>query len=149
MGAYTPDEMHVTKGFRVEVTGNAGGKNEDNAWETCTGGALCIEVAPASTGANQHHVATPGHKFVEEVQLRGPMTKTRKWIGQNINDTVKGKYCRFDLTLIEIAKDGSDAKRYTYSKCFLTRYVYPVLSADGTGNLYEEVSLKPERLQLG
>lgn len=148
MGAYTPDEMLVTKGFRIEVTGPAGGKNEDNAWETCTGGALCIEVAPASVGSSQHHVATPGHKFVDEVQLRGPMTKSRKWIGTNIKQTKEGTFTRFDLTIVEIMKDGADGKRFNYTKCFLTRYVYPVLSADGTGNLYEEVSLKPERLAM-
>jgi hypothetical protein len=148
MGALHPDEMHVTKGFRIEVSGAAGGKAEDNAWETCTGGALCIEVAPASVGTSQFHVTTPGHKFVEEVQLRGPLTTSRKWIAENINNTVAGKYTRFELTLIEIGKDGTDVKRYNYGKCFLCRYVFPVLSADGTGNLYEEVSIKPETLTL-
>lgn len=159
MGATIPDEMHVIKGFKIEITSTDGSKEVDTAWESCTGGALCIEVTPASPGVSdpnlpppgtgQLPVATPGHKFVEEIQLRGPMTQSRKWIAKNINNTIKDKFVRFDLTVIEINKDGSDGKRYTYNKCFLTRYVYPVLSADGTGNLYEEVSIKPERLSLG
>lgn len=143
---HVPDEMLVSKGFRIEVTGPSGGKNEDNAWETCTGGALCIEVAPASVENDQFHIATPGHKFVGEVRLRGPMTKSRRWIGKNINDTVRGIFNRFDLTVVEIMKDGSDGKRFNYEKTFFIRYVFPVLSADGTGNLYEEVIFKPERL---
>lgn len=145
MGMQHPDQMTVVKGFKIEITGPDGGKAEDNAWETCTGGALCIEVAPASIGADQF---APVPKSVEEITLRGPMTKSRKWIGQNINDTVAGKFTRFDLTIVEIHRDGSEGRRFNYSKCFITRHVFPVLSADGTGNLYEEVSIKPERLEL-
>ncbi len=145
-----PPPLPGTRPFHVEFYWDPpyGGKNEDNAWETCTGGALCIEVAPASVGADQYHTTTPGHKYVDEIQLRGPMTKSRKWIGKNINDTVKGTFTRFDLTIVEIMKDGADGKRFNYSKGFFTRYVYPTLSADGTGNLQEEVSIKPERLRV-
>ncbi|MBI4197838.1 MAG: phage tail protein [Chloroflexi bacterium] len=147
MATLHPDDMAVIKGFRIEITG-AGGKEVDTAWETCTGGSLNIELADSSIGSDPAHISTPGHKFVEEIQLRGPMTSGRKWIAQNINDTVRGTFTRFDLTIVEIQKDGSDGKRFTYEKCFITRYVYPELSADGTGNLYEEVSIKPERLTL-
>ena len=52
------------------------------------------------------------------------------------------------MTIKEILKDGSAGKTYIYTKCFLTRYVYPCLNADGTGNLYEEVSIKPERMEI-
>lgn len=141
MTSYRPDEMLVVKGFTVEITGAGGGTDVDSAWETCTGGALNIEVGDASVG-------TPGHKFVDEIQLRGPMTKSRKWIAQNINDTVKGKPSRFNLTIVEGLKDGSDGRRYNYLECFVTRYVYPVLSTDGKGHLYEEVTIKPERIEM-
>jgi len=145
-----PATLPGTRPFQAEFYWRPpnGGKNEDNAWETCTGGSLCVEATPAANGSGEHHVATPGHKFVDEIQLRGPMTKSRRWIGKNINDTVKGSFTRFDLTIVEIMKDGKDGKRFNYSKAFFTRYVYPTLSADGTGNLYEEVSIKPERLRI-
>jgi hypothetical protein len=93
-------------------------------------------------------VTTPGHKFVEEIQLRGPLTQSRKWIAGNVAQAKPGKRTRFDITIVEIAKDGPQAKTYNYGKCFLSRYVFPVLSADGTGNLYEEVSIKTETLCL-
>lgn len=87
LSTLSPDEMHATKGFKIEISGPSGGKSEDNAWETCSGGTLNIEVADASVGHDQFHVTTPGHKFVEEIQLRGPMTASRKaildWINQN------------------------------------------------------------------
>jgi hypothetical protein len=142
------DEMIKVKGFRIEITGGSGEKWEDNDWETATGGALCIEIGDSSTGGDQRPPEGSTPKFVTEITLRGPMTKSRKWIGQNINDTIAGKTPRFDLTLVEIMKDGSDGNGYNYSKCFITRYVYPRLSADGKGNLYEEVSIKPERLTI-
>lgn len=85
--ASTSDEMQITRGFRVEISGLEGGKSEDNAWEACTGGALNIEVADASVGSDQFHTSTPGHKYVDEIQLRGPMTSSRKaiidWLSQN------------------------------------------------------------------
>ncbi|MGI0004562.1 MAG: hypothetical protein ACREAX_04610 [Candidatus Nitrosotenuis sp.] len=103
-GSETPDEIHVTKGFRVEVSGPSGGKNEDNAWETATGGALNIEVAPASVGSDQFQ-STPGHKFVEELQLKGPMKKIKKdlvnWIKEK---PLTCKKCK-DVTLSLVGQD--------------------------------------------
>lgn len=148
MGSYTPDQMHKILGFRVEITGAGSGSDVDSAWETCTGGSLNIEVADASTGSDQFHTATPGHKYVEEVTLRGPMTSGRKSLCQWITETVQGKDWKRTLTITEITTDGSDGKTYTYLDCFPTRYVFPGLSSSGTGNLYEEVAVKPIRLEL-
>lgn len=72
--AYTPDEMHVVLGFTVEITGAGSGSDADSAWETVSGGALQIEVADSSVGTDQTHTTTPGHKYVDEVTLRGPLT---------------------------------------------------------------------------
>ncbi|MBI4335735.1 MAG: phage tail protein [Candidatus Omnitrophica bacterium] len=147
-GAPSPDETRVNKGFRIEVSGPAGGKAEDNAWETCAGGALCIEVAPASTGSTCHQVVTPGQKFVEEVQLRGPMTKSRKWIAENINNITRKIDSRFDITIIEIGQNGAETKRYTYYNCFITSVVFPKLTNDNRGLLPEKITIKPERLEI-
>lgn len=65
-----------------------------------------------------------------------------------INDTVQGKPWKRTLTVKEILKDGSAGKTFTYLDCFPTRYVFPAFSASGTGNLYEEVTIKPIRLEL-
>jgi hypothetical protein len=146
------DESISIKGFKVLI--NTGGVTHEDTWETCTGGSLNIEIGDSSTGGDSVPAPraagtnAPGHKYIEEVKLRGPMTASRRWIGKLINDTVPGKSPRFDLTIVEINKDGSDGRRLSYSNCFLTGYVFPALSASGTGNLYEEVSIKPERLEL-
>ncbi len=315
-GAYTPDEMLVVLGFRVEITGAGSGGDVDSAWETMAGGSLNIEIADASVGTDQPHVTTPGHKYVEEVTLRGPLTASAKdtgngspnrgrglagvdegsyeilengagkfkidiqgaptasanvesitmedltidvremstgadwdyrvfgpgdahfgsitirsrvgnnskelyqwWLdtsrGRNIRkqisvvalrrdgaearsynflecfptryqplvldgtsrisveeitakcegvdmevdgnrkalvqwitETVQGKDWKRNVTITEITKDGSDGKSYTYIDAFPTRYVFPAFSSSGTGNLYEEISLKPIRLEL-
>ena len=140
MTTQRPDEMLVLKGFRVEIQASYGTHEVDSAWETCTGGGLNIEVADPTPG-----VTTPGHLFVDEITLRGPISGPRRWI---IDNLARGRSGRFDMTIVEIARDGSDARRFTYLECFLTRYVFPALSASGTGNLYEEVSIKPIRLEL-
>ncbi|MBM3949486.1 MAG: hypothetical protein FJ312_09700 [SAR202 cluster bacterium] len=123
------DQFLRLRGFRIEIRGAGGsGTDSDSAWETCTGGSP--------------------YKFVEEITLRGPITAGRKSLVQFINEAAAGKAHRFDLTIVEIGKDGSDGKRYTCHDSFPTRYVFPALSADGTGNLYEDVHIKPERLTL-
>lgn len=143
MSSYYPDEMLVVLGFKVEITGAGSGTDVDSAWETCTGGSLNIEVADATPGG-----PTPGYKYVEELVFRGSISEPRRWISENLNSAARGKQGRFDLTIVEILRDGSDGRRFTYQDCFVTRYVFPSLSAGGTGNLYEEVAIKPIRLEL-
>lgn len=86
-GAYTPDEMLVVLGFTVEIAGAGAGTDPDSAWETATGGSLHIEVADSSTGGDQVHTTTPGHKYVGTLTLRGPLTAGRKAICDWINQT--------------------------------------------------------------
>ncbi|MCB1216110.1 type VI secretion system tube protein Hcp [bacterium] len=48
----------------LQITGAGEGTDVDSAWETCSGGALSIEISDSSTGSDQSHMSTPGHKFV-------------------------------------------------------------------------------------
>ena len=139
----------ILKGFTVRIDQTAGLQaRPDAAWETCTGGALNIEIQARSTGADPQHVTSPGHKYIDEITLRGPMTPERKDITQWIMDTVRGTNPRRNVIVTEILVDGHSGKSYAYQNCFITRVVFPRLDAAGTGNLYEEVSIKPERLEF-
>jgi hypothetical protein len=140
--------MLVVLGFKVVIDNAGSGGDPDSAWETASGGSLNIEVADASVGDNQFHQTTPGHKYVDTLTLRGPLTSARKALCQWITETVQGKPWKRTVVITEILKDGSDGKSFTYLDCFPTRYVFPAFSASGTGNLYEEVNLKPIRLEL-
>jgi hypothetical protein len=144
------DQFIKAYGFRVEISGPAGGKNEDNAWETCTGGALMIKLTETSPGpdASAASAAPPGAKSVNELVLRGPMTDGRRAMMDWINNTVAGIDDRRTVTIVEIMKDGSDGRRFDYHDCFITKYELAPLQAAGTGNLYEEVHIKPIRLEL-
>lgn len=148
MSTYTPDEMLVVLGFTVTIDNAGSGSDPDSAWETCSGGSLNIEIADSSVGGDQVHTTTPGHKYIDTLTLRGPLTSGRKALCQWITDTVKGQPWKRTLTVKEILKDGSDGKTFTYHDCFVTRYVFPAFSSSGTGNLYEEVAIKPIRLDL-
>jgi phage tail-like protein len=75
---YSPDESLVVLGFTVEITGAGSGGDVDSAWETMSGGSLNIEVSESSVGTDQTHTTTPGHKYVDELTLRGPMTAASK-----------------------------------------------------------------------
>jgi hypothetical protein len=123
----------------------AGASESDTAWESAHGGELTIEL-PAS------NVGTPGHKSVGEITLRGAMTDKRAALCQWINDTVNGKPSKRTLTITELLSvDGGvkDGKQYIYFDCFPVGYVFPHLSVTNTtGNVMEEVRIKPVRAEL-
>jgi hypothetical protein len=58
------------------------------------------------------------------------------------------------LTITELTDAGggtppAEGKQYVYHDCFPTRYVFPRMSVTNTtGNVMEEVSIKPIRLEL-
>ncbi|MHC4389986.1 MAG: phage tail protein [Planctomycetota bacterium] len=148
MSTYSADEMLVVLGFTVTIDGGGTGTDVDSAWETCSGGALQIEVADASVGTDPYHETTPGHKYVDTLTLRGPLTSGRVAMCDWITKTLNGEEWKRTVTVSEILKDGAAGKTFAYEDCYPTRYVYPAFSASGTGNLYEEINIKPIRLTL-
>ncbi|MDX9819876.1 MAG: hypothetical protein RBT16_13260, partial [Desulfococcus multivorans] len=63
--AYTPDEMLVVLGFTITIDNAGTGSDPDSAWETCSGGALNIEVADSSIASDPHHTTAPGHRYMD------------------------------------------------------------------------------------
>lgn len=55
---------------------------------------------------------------------------------------------RFDLTIVEILRDGSDGRRYNYFYCFLTSYSLAPLRADSRDAIVEQVEIMPSRLVI-
>jgi len=137
------------KGFMVTISGPDGTSEADGDWETCTGGAIVL-VAHEVAGLPDRAAATtsPGHKYVDTLTLRGPLTAGRKALCQWIMGAAKGVDDRRTVTVREILKDGSAGKTYNYHDCFPTKYVFPSFSADSGEPLYEEVQVKPIRLEL-
>jgi hypothetical protein len=135
----------------VEI-GSAGGKEVDTAWESVSGGELIIELTETTIGSDKFQTTSPGHKSVGEITLRGAMTDKRMALSQWINDTTSGREWKRDLTITELLSvDGSvkPGKAYEYKDVFPVRYVFPRLSVTNTtGNVMEEVHVKPIRVEL-
>ena len=137
----SPQNPAPMNGFIVQALG---GKDPtpvvDAAWESCTGGALALETHPASFGADAD--AKRSHT---EVTLRGPMTTSRGWLGRWLNEVARGVDSRVMLRC-GLTKGG---RGYTYMDAFPVRYVFPRMSVTNTtGNVMEEVALKPIRVEL-
>jgi YD repeat-containing protein len=61
-----------------------------------------------ATGSDQFHTATPGHKYVDTLTLRGPMTAGRKALCTWITEVVQGKPWKRTWTITELLSvDGS------------------------------------------
>lgn len=143
-GAYAPDGMRVVLGVKVHVSGEL-----DMAWENLTGGGLVTEVAEANLGTDQYRETTAGYKHVGDLTLSGPLTTGRSLLAQWLNDTMQGRTWQRDVGLTELLTDGSDGTAYCYQEAFPVGYVFPELSASGTGNLMESVVVKANRMELG
>ena len=147
--AATSDKFAQVRGFKVEITG-ATGKEVDTAWESVSGGEMIIPGP--HTPAEQVRTNSPGHKTVGEITLRGAMTDKRQALSSWINDTVDGKPWKRDLTITELLSvDGAvkDGRIWQCYDAFPVRYVFPRMSVTNTtGNVMEEVAIKPIRVEL-
>lgn len=95
-------------------------------------------------------VASPGHKSVGEITLRGALTDGRKALYGWINDTVNGKPWKRSFSVIEVPKQGNARKAAPNNfDSFVTGYRFPRLEAGATDSqLLEEVTIKPIRMEL-
>ena len=149
--AAVSDQFAQVRGFKVEITGSSG-KEVDTAWESVSGGDrvfLLENQAPRASGNNKFATNSPGHKSVGDITLRGAMTDGRQALCQWINDTVKGKPWKRDLTITELLSVGGalkPGKSYTFHDCFPVSYVFPRMSVTNTtGNVMEEVTFRVVR----
>jgi len=145
------DPSRFLNGFGVTVGPSAEGfeTGGDMMWEFAQGGAITKEKKSLRfvDPADETQSRLKGARFVGGVTLRGPLTAGRKALCQWITETVQGKEWKRNLTVTELTTRGKE-KGFTYTDAFPTRYVFPNLSASGTGNLYEEITMKPIRLEL-
>jgi tail tube protein gp19 len=134
-------------GFEVIISSPTG-EEHDITWKSWGGGGVQLEDC-ADPVADKFQTNAPGHKTVGEITLRGAMTDKRAALCTWINETVMGRPSKRTVTIKEILHDGSAGKAYTYFDCFPTRYVFPRLSVTNTtGNVQEEVRIKPVRCEL-
>jgi len=131
----------------VVVEDDDGSVSYDSDWESWSGGGV-VTVDERHLKEALFHTTTPGHKYIDTLTLRGPVTAGRKALCDWITVSAKGQPWKRMLTVKEILKDGSDGKTFTYHDCFPIRYVFPSFSANATSDLYEEIHIKPIRLEL-
>jgi hypothetical protein len=130
--------------FDIEIVDPATGMVEvDSDWESCTGGGVNIDVSSDAT-----RETTPGHKYIDTLTLRGPLTSGRRALSQWVTEVFAGNDSRRSITVKEILKDGSAGKTYTYHECFPVSWDGPTLDAEVKGHLYDEVHIKPIRMDL-
>lgn len=149
--AVEPDKFVQVRGFRVEIE-SAGGKETDTAWEIVAGGECHLEVADCDDATHQH---APGKRYVGEIVLRGPMTDTRAALCQWLNEAATGQdteRARRTLRITPILRRRGqieEGRPFIYTDCFPVGYVFPRLSVTNTtGNVQEEVRIKPVRCEL-
>jgi len=90
--ALPPDELVFIRGFTVELQAGFAGSVVDPNWESLEGGALGIEFGDSSVGSDQFHTTTPGHKYVSEVTLSGPLPTGGSGVGTALHDNGAGKF---------------------------------------------------------
>jgi hypothetical protein len=126
-------------------------KDEDgdigsDSYSSWSGGEPRLHVDAVLRGSRLR-TASPGHKTVNEVTLRGAMTDGRPALDHWLNSALEGRPWMRSVTVAETGR--RPGRSYTYHDCFPIRYVFPRMSVTNTtGNTMEEVSVKPIRLEL-
>ncbi len=128
--------------FDVAIEG-PNGVEHDTAWEV-------VSLPEAFGAGDKFRTNSPGHKTVGELTLRGAMTDARQALCTWVNDSGKGRTGkRMTITVTEITRDGSPGRSFVCYDCCLVAYHFPRMSVTNTtGNVMEEVSIKPIRVEL-
>jgi hypothetical protein len=125
--AATSDKFAQVRGFQVVIDG-AGGKEVDTAWESVSSGELAADLAGGTINADKFQTASPGHKSVGEITLRGAMTDTRAGLATWINETVSGKPWKRNVSITAVLSDGTVSETVTYIDCTISAYKPPRLA---------------------
>lgn len=132
------DNFAQVRGFRVEIDSHGGGSDVDTSWESMSSGALLV----ARTNA-------PGHKTVDEITLRGPITADRKALCQWLNDVVTGQDRTRTVWITPIHLDGRLGETLVLMDCVPTAYVPPRLSVHDAGDPCERPPMEEIRFTYG
>lgn len=124
---------------RLEVPGSADA--EDGAWTDIEGGGL--EITPGGTPYPPYY--TSGRTYrVLDVVLRGPVgssparTALLAWFAE----AARGAALARDLVVAERARDGSEARRFRFTKGVPVRWTLPAWDAGARVEAIEEVVLR-------
>lgn len=143
------DEAEPSKptGLAIGIAGDDGSLSIDEDF-TSWGGGAPVFVDESGFRDTQFRTTSPGHKFVDSLTLRGPLTPGRKALCQWITEVVQGKPWKRTLTVKEITKDGSAGKTFLYEDCFPIRYVFPQLKAGSSSTQSETLTVKIGRIEF-
>ncbi|MCB9663428.1 MAG: phage tail protein [Alphaproteobacteria bacterium] len=142
-----PPPGPAPRGLSVEGKSPSGFSFFDGDLDATKGGGL-VDALRGEGGEDE--VCVPVKEVeVTELTLGGPVSD-RDWPARLLAEQLKGDKPRnpaWTVVVQGLNRDGEARSTLTYQECFLTSYVFPKFGVV-TGNLYEEVNLKPIRLEL-
>lgn len=142
--------------FAFGIADANGMPDYDFNWDSWSGGEPAVLLTGLLSGAS-YWTQLPGRMTVEPLVLKGHMTGNRKTLCQWVNDTLQG------AKTSSLFVDGPRGTRgptltsratgrnreFRFDNCILTRYVFPRMSVTNTtGNVLEEVHIKPIRVEM-
>jgi hypothetical protein len=134
-------------GFHVDILSPNDPVDVDNSWEIANGGVQSHEEHPLVIGFHLGPTldARP-HTTCTDLTLGGPMTDGRMGVVKWFNDLTS---VRNVLLMLDHHGNHRGHRAYVYSDAFPVAYVFPHLSVTHTtGNVHEEVRIKPVRCEL-
>ncbi len=135
-------------GFTVEIAEPGAGSDPSAAWEEVSGGGLTIETSSSSTGTDDTRRTSSGHKYIEDLTLRGPVPAGRRAMSRWLTETLRAQQWERAVGISDITRDGTTGRSTVFLEAFPVRYVFPELSASGAGTLYETLVVKANRVEL-
>jgi hypothetical protein len=136
------DQYTVAFGFQVEISGGDAVTSREGSWKRVDwNGCRLLEVSDATVGTEQFHQHTHGQREWTDLTLVGALTGKRKAMLQWYKDTVAGKDHRRNISLILLARDGTELKRYDLQDTFIIGYQLTQLEGGGQQECEETVTI--------
>ncbi|MEK6623870.1 MAG: hypothetical protein AABY86_02815, partial [Bdellovibrionota bacterium] len=141
--SYPEEEKNIALGAKINILKK--GSEPDNAWETCVPGAYRIlpEVGDEVVVAHRRAVREQSEANMARRTFAG---KKLFWMTHFVRPDLK-KWKRI-VTVVDIDKNGQEDKSVSYEQCFPEEFQFPAFLSAPTGNVMEEVVIKPMRNEI-
>ncbi|HAZ14028.1 MAG: hypothetical protein A2X86_17180 [Bdellovibrionales bacterium GWA2_49_15] len=142
--SYLETEINIALGSRIQIVQPKSDSNQD--WNHCDPNEFHVLPEVDDEVIVSFHRRAIREQAEANRARRTFAGKKLFWMTHLVRPDLK-KWKRI-VTVVEIDKDGQEAKALSYDQCFPEEFQFPELLSGSTGNLMEEVAIKPVRSEI-
>ncbi len=141
--SYPEEEKNIVLGFKIQFA--KADPQTESTWANCIENDYRILPEVGDEVLLRHHKAIKEQAEANAAR-RTFAGKKLLWLTHIVRPDLN-KWKRI-VTIVEIDKEGVEDKLVSYEQCFPETFEFPILLSASTGNVMEEIQLKPIRTEI-